>query len=173
MRVFLLMLIAALAPAVLAHNGEDHGDAPVAQAQTASPRFEARSELFEVLGLLQAQQLIVYIDRSESNAPVANALIEIESGSFKASARSDADGIARLPAGPLTQPGQHALILSLSAGEESDLLSASFTPGAADNASPSTTPSASPRRAILLAGSGVLVLIAAGVLVVLIKRRAA
>lgn len=128
---FLLVLSMLLAfSAARAHEGHDHGDEKKAApaAETVPPRFEARTDVFELVGMLAGDTLFVYLDRFDSNAPVDKAEIEIESGAFKAKAEALAGsaGTYRFKAGPLAQAGKHALTFSITAGEESDLLTATF-----------------------------------------------
>ena len=63
----------ALAPlGALAHGDEDHGEkkAPAASSANAGPRFEAHSDLFEVVGTVERDQLTITVDRYASNEPV-------------------------------------------------------------------------------------------------------
>jgi len=130
-----LMLSAWLSPAWAgpgAHgpNGE-HLDGPTTfnAAADAAPRFEAKTELFEVVGRLQDGELSMLIDRFETNEPVLQATVEVASGNAKAQARFHADlgdyavddaALLKL----LSQPGEHALVITVTAGEDSDLLDA-------------------------------------------------
>lgn len=128
---FLLVLSMLLALATArAHEGHDHGDEKKAApaAETVAPRFEARTDAFELVGVLAGDTLFVYLDRFDNNAPVDKAEIEIESGAFKAKAEVVAGnaGTYRFKAGPLAQAGKHALTFSITVGEESDLLTATF-----------------------------------------------
>ena len=61
-----LMLSFGAAPA-WAGGGHAHGDAPVAAAGSALPRFAAVSELFELVGVIDGRKLTLYLDRSLSN----------------------------------------------------------------------------------------------------------
>ncbi|QRM19492.1 hypothetical protein GBK02_08810 [Dechloromonas sp. TW-R-39-2] len=105
---------------LLASNGyAAAGEIPVALAE---------SDSFEVVGRLESEGLVFYVDRSDSNAPVLGAQLEIEQGgvSRKAVFRPEqgdylvADGEWLKT---LRQPGEHLLGVTLVAGEESDLLS--------------------------------------------------
>jgi hypothetical protein len=115
------------APGAHGPNGE-HLDAPVASgtAQT-QPRIEARTDSFELVATLYAGELSVLIDRYATNEPVLRASLEVESGGLKAKATFHADqgdyavDDAKLLA-LLRQPGEHALVFTLVASGESDLL---------------------------------------------------
>lgn len=124
-----LALSSHAAPGAHGPDGE-HLDAPPGAAvagAAALPRFEAQSELFEVVGRLQAEGLSLYLNQFQSSEPVLQAQLQIESGALQAAAtfrpeQGDylLDDAALLQA--LRQPGQHALVLTVIAGEQSDLL---------------------------------------------------
>ena len=108
-----------LAVAPLAQAGE--GDAaPV-------PKVLAVSEQFEAVGRLETNGLVFYVDRADSNAPVLNArlAVEFEGKSVDATFRPEQGDYLIADAAwlaPLRREGEHALALTLIAGEESDLL---------------------------------------------------
>lgn len=100
-------------------------------AEGMIPTAVAESESFEVVGRLQDEGLVFYIDRSDSNAPVLGAVLEVESAgkSIKAAFRAERGDYLVADAEwlkPLRQPGEYPLGLTLIAGDESDLLSASL-----------------------------------------------
>ncbi|MDQ5925398.1 MAG: hypothetical protein RLZ81_2744 [Pseudomonadota bacterium] len=119
-------------------NGE-HLDTPSASSgpsADSAPRFEAQTELFEVVGRLQGGELSLLIDRFETNEPVLKAMVEVASGAVTAQARFHADlgdyavddaALLKL----LSQPGEHALVITVTAGEDSDLLDAVLKVGSA------------------------------------------
>lgn len=131
----LLSLLLALAVAMPAHaapgahgpNGE-HLDGPVAATTAGSvPRVETFSELFELVGHLSGGELSILIDRYDTNEPVLGGTLEVEYNNLKARAKFHADvgdyaidDKALLQA--LSKPGKHALLFTLTAGDESDLL---------------------------------------------------
>lgn len=129
----LILFLAGLAasPAALPHGGEDHVDAPHPVAANLAPRFEARSEAYEVVGILDGADLVLFLDRADSNAPIAKAVIDVEAGAFKARATAGKSGEFRLPAGPLAKPGKHALTLTVETDDDSDLLAATLDIGTA------------------------------------------
>lgn len=128
LNIFLLFLV--LTPAAFAHGDEDHsqGGAPAAQTQGGGqPRLTAFTESFELIGELQAGELSIFVDRYESNEPVLNGKLEAELNGLKTAAKfraehgdyviSDAAFI-----NALAKPGKHALVFTLAAADESDLL---------------------------------------------------
>jgi hypothetical protein len=129
----LLLACAASLPALAspgAHgpNGE-HLDGPASTAGggNAAPQMEAKSEQFELVAKLGGGELSILIDRFETNEPVLNATVEVESGPLKAIAKFHADQGVYAVDDPtllqaLRQPGAHPILITLIAGQESDLL---------------------------------------------------
>ena len=128
MTLLLLANPPALAgPGAHGPNGE-HLDGPATlRATSALPRVEAKSEAFELVAELRATELIIVIDRFESNEPVLGAKLEVENGAFKAVAAYRAEqgdyvvtDAALLKS--LAAPGEHGLVFTLLVGQDSDLL---------------------------------------------------
>jgi hypothetical protein len=127
---------ALAAPGAHGPNGE-HLDAPASQATpSALPRLEAKTEAYELVATLQASELSVLIDRYATNEPVLGAALELEVGGVKARAAFRAEqgdyafGDAKLLA-LLRTPGEHALVFTLVAGAENDLLDGTLVTTAA------------------------------------------
>lgn len=140
-----VLLLAACASSVAAPgahgpNGE-HLDGPaIGQAGPGRPRIEARSELFELVAELEKGVLTILVDRYETNEPVLGAKVSVESGALKATAAfrveqgdyvvSDAALVKSL-----ATAGQHAVVFTVEAGDDADLLDGTMTtPGAAEAA---------------------------------------
>ena len=108
-------------------NGE-HLDAPtVMRSPAALPRMETHTEGFELVAELRAAELVVLVDRYETNAAVLGARLDVESGTLKATAAFRAEQGDYAFADPallkaLAQPGEHGLVFTLVAGSDSDLL---------------------------------------------------
>jgi hypothetical protein len=115
------------APGAHGPNGE-HLDGPTTmRAASALPRVEAKSEAFELVAELRPSELVIVVDRYETNEPVLGARLEVESGALKAVAAFRAEqgdyavtDAAMLKA--LAAPGEHGLVFTLVAGKDSDLL---------------------------------------------------
>ena len=118
--VSLLFLIPTF---VFAHGNEEHGTdvAPPVVGEVA-PRAEAQSELFEAVVTPQHGRLTIYLDRSATNEPVSDARIEVESGTWKAVADVAESGTYRVDAAPFAQPGDYPIMLTVTTGDEADLL---------------------------------------------------
>lgn len=124
-------VLTSAGPGAHGPNGE-HLDSPTtdkAGAMQASLRVEAKSDLFELVGMLAGGELSIFIDRFTTNEPVLQAQVEVESGGLKAQAKFRADmghyaidDAAMLK--KLTTPGEHPLVITVLAGKETDLLDA-------------------------------------------------
>lgn len=124
----------ALALPVAAHEGEDHGAPPPAATQTVSPRAEAATDEFELVAVLEAQRLVVYLDRYATNEPVAKATVDVEAAGLSGTASEIAEGVYALPVAAAPAPGKHALTFTVETADTADLLSATL-----DLSAPPTT----------------------------------
>ena len=91
-----------------------------------APRASAQTEEFELVAVLAEEKLMLYLDRYADNAPVADAEIEVESGTFKAVAAQIAPGVYSVPGQAFAHPGKYPLTISVQAGEAADLLTATL-----------------------------------------------
>jgi hypothetical protein len=119
--------IAWSGPGAHGPNGEHLDGATAAVNAKASPRIEAKSELFELVGTLGGGELSLLIDRFATNEPLLKAEVEVESGGLKAKARFHADIGDFSVDDPallkkLSDPGEHALVITVLASDETDLL---------------------------------------------------
>ncbi|SER52699.1 hypothetical protein [Giesbergeria anulus] len=115
-------------------NGEHLDGAPKAGATSTNPRFEAKSEAYELVGRLQGGELSMFINRFATNEPVDGAKVEVEFGELKATApfHSDQGDYAVADESflkALSTPGSHALVITLVDGNESDLLDGTLEVG--------------------------------------------
>jgi len=122
----MLALAAILhAAPVWAHPG--HGDEPPpAPAGTAAPRAETHSDLFELVITVRSGAAVLHLDRFATNEPVEGAKVEVAEGDATVTAEPQPDGTYRLQAPWLAQPGRHALVFTVTAGSDADLLDASL-----------------------------------------------
>lgn len=117
-----------LASSAYAGPGHDHGDEGTkAPTGPVSPRFEAHSDLFEVVGALGTKELAVFIDRFADNTPVLKAKVELESGSMKALGEYNAEtGDYHFPGTAFQKPGSYPVSLTITAGDDIDILAANL-----------------------------------------------
>ena len=165
---FAFMLVAAAAQAGPgAHGpGGEHLDAPaqVLSGGQGVPRVEAKSELFELVARVEGPTLSILVDRYETNEPVLDAAVEVESGAVKGKAafrREQGDYAVTDPAlvKLLTSPGSHPLVFTVSAGKDSDLLDGAMQvagEGTSHGASYMTIAAGLAGTAIVLFGAAVL-----------------
>lgn len=118
----LLLILFAMSGQALAHEGHDHGDAPP-PPNSAAPRAEARSDLFEIVAVLSPDgRLWLYLDRYSTTTPIENATIQINVDGREVSA-TRADNAVFVAADPaFTQAGTRTMSLIVTAGDDVDLL---------------------------------------------------
>ena len=119
--------IALASPGAHGPNGEHLDAAPTAGATSSAPRFEAKSENYELVGRLQGGEFSMFINRFATNEPVDQAKVEVELGQLKAAAlyHSDQGDYAVADEkflAELGKKGSHALVITILDGKESDLL---------------------------------------------------
>ena len=176
-----LITLLLIAGSAWAHEGHDHGD----QAKTAvagiTPRLEAASGPFELVALLQKGELLIYLDRFETNEPIADAQITVETPAGQL-APEFKDGVYRLPASWAPQSGTLDLIFTVAAAEQTEILSGTLKLDAARAKGPSSgwslfSPAIAQGLKETLSGGGTLVLVilafVAGMAVMLLLRRGA
>lgn len=124
---------ACASPGAHGPNGEHlDGQATATGAVASTPRIETFTESFELLGHLSGGELSIMIDRYETNEPVLNGALEVQYKQLKAKATFHADQGDYAVDDPaflaaISTPGAHPLLLTLVAGEESDLLEGVLT----------------------------------------------
>jgi hypothetical protein len=98
-----------------------------ANGMRANLQIEAKSDLFDLVATLTGGELSILIDRFATNEPVLKAQVEVDSGGLKAQAKFHADIGDYAIDDPamlkkLSTPGEHPLVITVLAGEDSDLL---------------------------------------------------
>lgn len=133
MKIFLCLLV-AMTLVILPNSpawagpGHDHGDEAPTTTSAASPRFEAHSDLFEVVGVVDGDLLIITVDRYDGNAPVLQAKLELESGATKLMAKfNPATADYSVPSAAFKNHGTYPIALTVTAGKETDLLAGELT----------------------------------------------
>lgn len=108
-----LLSLSPITESVNAHEGHDHGEAP-RTLMPAAPRGEARAENFGLVAVLSNGEIVVYLDRFETNEPIANAEIEVLTPDGSQNADVKEDGTYRLPAKWATGRDHYDLIFTVS-----------------------------------------------------------
>ncbi len=122
------LLLTHVGPAP-AHEGHDHGEPPGAGARMpASPRVVATSERYQLVGIVEGEVLVVYLDRADDNAPVTGATIEIslDGKPFKAELQ-EKTATYEVTAPLLRKPGSYEVLATLTEGSADDLLVGTLT----------------------------------------------
>lgn len=138
---------------------------PAVAAEPARPSFEAASELFELVGRVRDGRLTLLLDRWASNEPVTGAHIEIDLNGRNLVAEAQADGTYSLDAAPFATPATYPLTITVTAGEESDLLATDFVVAA------ETAPANGLATGTARIGAVLVAVLAVAVAVAAIRRR--
>lgn len=95
-----------------------------AWAQFLAPRLETRGTEFELLGLIEAGGILIYLDDLKTNEPIVGAIFDIDVGASGRSLtlKEVEPGLYWADATWLSRPGSHDLIISVTAGNRTDLL---------------------------------------------------
>jgi hypothetical protein len=109
-----------------AHEGHDHGDQATPAPANVLPRGETSSSAFQLVVVANKDRLTIYLDRFATNEPVTNATIEVETPSGPAPALAQPDGSYSVKAPWLPKAGHVDLALSITAGDDIDVLSVSL-----------------------------------------------
>lgn len=120
-RAVLAVILLAFATGTQAHEGHSHGEQPKAAAPANGvPRLEAVSGPFELVAVLRAPKLVIYLDRFASNEPVAGADVTVETPGGSQQAEF-ANGVYTLDA-PWASVGSVDLIFTVTANGNSEVL---------------------------------------------------
>lgn len=140
-RAVLALALSAFAATAVAHGDEPHGDEPhpVASTTTGPPRIEAATDTFEMVGRLGNGALTLFVNRFATSEPILQAQVELESGDHKATAIFRADQGSYVLSEPgllqaLGAPGSHPIVVTVTSGNEADLLEATLVVAAAEPA---------------------------------------
>jgi membrane fusion protein, heavy metal efflux system len=118
----LLLVLAAIPGPARAHDDHDHGAAPQAQAPIA-PRLESAGAKLELVATPVDHKLVIYLDRLATNEPVDGASIDVSGdGIDTATATPAGPGTYEIDAPWADEPGAKALIFTVTADGEMDLL---------------------------------------------------
>jgi cobalt-zinc-cadmium efflux system membrane fusion protein len=121
-------LLASPAPVAQAHEGHDHGPAEVATGPVA-PRVSAHSDVYELIGILRGDRLVIYLDRFASNEPVTTADIAVTIGDAAEAVNSEwtAEGTYTLVSPRFRTAGQIELVFSITGETGDDLIAGTLT----------------------------------------------
>ena len=121
-----IFAIALWSGGVAAHEGQDHGEQATKPVNSgAVPRLAAASGAFELVALLRNGELVIYLDRFETNVPIVGASITVETAVGPVAA-SAGDGAYRLPA-PWATSGPHDLIFTVTVEDLTEVLTGTLS----------------------------------------------
>jgi membrane fusion protein, heavy metal efflux system len=147
------LLTLTLASPLLAHEGHDHGPAPAAApavSQSADAlSFGGRTERFEIVARQVGDDLVVTIDRRDSNAPVETALVSVQSEGKTALLRLVSPGSFTAKVALLGAPGAHQVTIVAALDGREDRLAGSLATSATSGGPP--VPHRHPDGAVFLA----------------------
>jgi RND family efflux transporter MFP subunit len=130
--------------AALTHEGHDHG--PSEAMGPIAPRISAHSDVYELVAILRADRLVIYLDRFATNQPVTSARIAVTIGDAPDAldAEPTKEGTYAIASPRFRTPGQIELVFSITGETGDDLLPGTLTVPQPANAAP---PGASGLRA--------------------------
>ena len=134
--------------AAFAHEGHDHDDsAKKALIASTHPRVTAKSELYELVGILKDGRLAIYLDYLATNEPAGDAQLKVTIGDREpVDAKADANAIYSLPLPPTAGRDSVDIVFNISASTGDDLLVGALMMPAAAGLGPSADPGAAPLR---------------------------
>jgi biotin carboxyl carrier protein len=104
-------LLIITSPSLLAHEGHDHGAAP-SVAQSADPgSLGGYSERLEIVARQVGDDVVVTIDRRDSNAPADASLVSVQSEGKTALMRQIGPGTFAAKVAMLGAPGTHEITI--------------------------------------------------------------
>ena len=129
-----IIISALLSGAVLiapswAGEGHDHGEAAPTAAGATSSRVSSSSDLFELVGVVERCEMVIYLDRFATNTPVTDARIEVEVGTGKGLAEAKPDGTYHFNNAAFNQAGTVPVSFTVTAGPDTDLLAGDLAIG--------------------------------------------
>lgn len=130
--VLLLIVGMAFSPSPRAGGGDDHthGDEPTMATQSAAPRVVAATDKFELVGVLDATGITLYLDRPDTTEPVTDATIAVDVDDKSLTAGTQDGGTFRIDGDWATRGPTHDFVFTVTAGETVDLLSGTLELGA-------------------------------------------
>jgi hypothetical protein len=108
-----------------AHDGEDHDHdhaKPASAPADNGPRAARQTDDFELVALLKGTTLTFYLDDVDTNEPVKDAKIELESEAFHTTAQQQLPGVYTATVSALLKPGRYPMTISVETAGKADLI---------------------------------------------------
>jgi RND family efflux transporter MFP subunit len=122
------MLFWAASIAHAHEGGHDDVPPPTANAQ-GLPRLTTKSDVYELVAVLDGERLKIYLDRYEDNSPVSGAVISVLIGAETISAEAAPDGTYIISSPLFRGSGSLDLVFDINAAAGDDLLPARLSLG--------------------------------------------
>lgn len=125
---------------VQAHEGHSHDEPKAAEAaDSASPRVVAVSETYQLVGIVEGEVLVIYLDRAADNEPVTTAELEVSLNGETFKAEPLKNGTYEVTAPLLKRPGEIEVLVTVGGSATPDLLAGALRlgPNGSGNASQS------------------------------------
>lgn len=135
-RLFQAVLLAiALAVAssafAIAHEGHNHDQSKgIGADDSASPRVVAVSETYQLVGIVEGEVLVIYLDRAADNEPVTNAELEVALNGQSFKAEPLENGTYEVTAPVLKRSGEIEVLVTVGGSATPDLLVGALNLGA-------------------------------------------
>lgn len=152
--------ISLLIPTVFADEGHGPEEMPLAGAQLL-PRFIATSETFELVGIVNGKNLVLYLDHYADGSPVKDAQLELELDGIKISTTPHAEGQFEATLNQALKSGITVIQATVVAGETADLLVGELDLHEEEPASPQQESSPSWKTYAPWSGVGISILLLA------------
>ena len=131
-------LLSFASPAAMAGPGhagdEGHSHDGPQSASAQSPRVVATSDQFQLVGILKADKLKIFLDREPDNVPVTKAAVTVVVGAQSTVATPITDGTFEMPGEEFAKPGDYELQFTIVVDGRTDLLAGVLTIASPPNA---------------------------------------
>jgi RND family efflux transporter MFP subunit len=113
---------------VSAHEGHEHEAPRATGPASGSPRVVATSERYQLVGIVEGEVLVIYLDRADDNAPVTAAKIEVAvNGQPYKVELEQKTATYEVTVPQLRKAGSYEVLITLSEGDVHDLLVGTLT----------------------------------------------
>jgi multidrug efflux pump subunit AcrA (membrane-fusion protein) len=109
-----------------AHGADEEPITPALSGIQIIPRVAAEGSDFELVGVARGKTLSIWVDRMSDNKAIAAARVEVEFDGQSATVEAGPDGVYRLTADWVAQPGRHDIVFTVRSDGGSDLLAGSL-----------------------------------------------
>lgn len=124
--VSVALSLGGLSRSAAAHGADEEPATPALSGIAVGPRVAAEGSDFELVGVARGKVLSIWLDRMRDNDPVANASLEVEVDGNSTKVEAGPDGVYRLTADWVAQPGRHDIVFTVRLEGTADLLAGSL-----------------------------------------------